>query len=216
MNTKIPLWHKEILSPASDEVLGDIDRTLPLSKFYLARGTGLALMFGHRLSRDFDFFSADLFNEEALIQKLIGLNDLTIEAKDQHTLHLTLKDIKVSFLGYQYPLLFQTKKYQSENDISIDVADERDIACMKISAVSSRGTKRDFVDLYMIAQEYSLHELFKLFKRKFSLTPYNNVHILKSLTYFTDAETEPMPDMLISLSWDTVKQFFISEVPKLL
>lgn len=216
MNTKKTLWHKEILPPASNEVLGGINQTLPLSKFYLAGGTGLALMFGHRLSRDFDFFSTDLFNEEALIQKLIGLNDLTIESKNQHTLHLTLKDIKVSFLGYQYPLLFQTKKYQSENDISIDVADERDIACMKISAVSSRGTKRDFVDLYMIAQEYSLHELFKLFKRKFSLTPYNNVHILKSLTYFTDAATEPMPDMLISLSWDTVKQFFISEVPKLL
>ncbi|MHB8581261.1 MAG: nucleotidyl transferase AbiEii/AbiGii toxin family protein [Ignavibacteriaceae bacterium] len=216
MNNEKPMWHKKILPPASDEVLAALNRTLMLSQFYLAGGTGLALMLGHRLSRDFDFFSADLFNEEALIQKLIGLNDLTIVAKGQHTLHLTLKDIKVSFLGYQYPLLFQTKKYQSDNDISMDVADERDIACMKISAIGSRGTKRDFVDLYMIAQEYSLHELFKLFKRKFSLTPYNNVHILKSLIYFVDAELDPMPDMLFPLSWDTVKKFFVSEVPKLL
>lgn len=188
MNTKKPVWHKEILPPASDEVLGDLNRTLPLSKFYLAGGTGLALMLGHRFSRDFDFFSANLSNEEALIQKLQGLNDLTIVAKDQHTLHIVLKKIKVSFLGYGYPLLFQTKKYQSDNGISIDVADERDIACMKISAISSRGTKRDFVDLYMVAQQYSLPELFMLFKQKFSLTPYNNVHILKSLTYFADAK----------------------------
>jgi hypothetical protein len=87
---------------------------------------------------------------------------------------------------------------------------------MKISEISSRGTKRDFVDLYMVAQQYNLSELFKMFQRKFSLVPYNNVHILKSLTYFIDAESEPMPDMLVPLSWDTVKQFFISEVPKLL
>ncbi|MHB8580023.1 MAG: nucleotidyl transferase AbiEii/AbiGii toxin family protein [Ignavibacteriaceae bacterium] len=216
MNTEKPMWHKEILPPASDEVLIDLNRTLPLSRFYLAGGTGLALMRGHRLSRDFDFFSPDLFNEEVLIQNMQGLSDLTIIAKSVHTLHLNLKKIKVSFLGYNYPLLFQTKEYHSETGITIKVADERDISCMKISAISGRGSKRDFVDLYMVAQQHNLPDIFRLFKQKFSLTPYNNVHILKSLTYFVDAELEPMPDMLFSLSWDTVKRFFISEVPKLL
>ncbi len=210
------LWHQEILPPASHEVLSELMRTLPLSQFYLAGGTGLSLLLGHRLSRDFDFFSTQLFDEESLIQKMQGLNDLTIVAKSEHTLHINLKELKVSFLGYTYPLLYETKKYQHENGISIDVADERDIACMKISAISSRGTKRDFVDLYIVAKQYTLSELFGLFRQKFSLTPYNNVHILKSLTYFADAELEPMPDMLIPLSWDSVKQFFVSEVPKLL
>ncbi len=216
MNTEKPLWHKEILPLASNEVLGDLNRMLPLQPFYLAGGTGLALRLGHRLSRDFDFFCTALFNEEMLIQKMRGLNDFTIVAKSEHTLHIVLKGIKVSFLGYNYPLLFQTNKFQSEIGIPVDVADARDIACMKISAISSRGTKRDFVDLYMVAQQYNLCELFTLFKHKFSLTPYNTVHILKSLTYFIDAESEPMPDMLVPLSWDTVKRFFISEVPKLL
>jgi len=144
-----------------------------------------------------------------------GLSNLTIVAKSEHTLHLTLKDIKVSFLGYQYPLLFQTKEYQTGAGTTIEIADGRDIACMKISAISGRGTKRDFVDLHMVAQQYNLPELFTLFKRKFSLTPYNNVHILKSLAYFADAELEPMPHMLVPLEWDTVKRFFIAEVPKL-
>lgn len=215
MNDEKSTWHNEILPSASAEVLGDLQRSLPLSSFYLAGGTGLALMLGHRLSRDFDFFSPDLFNEEVLIQKMHGLSDLTIVAKSEHTLHLLLKEVNVSFLGYIYPLLFPTKTYQTVTGTAIKVADERDIACMKISAISSRGTKRDFVDLYMIAQKINLHELFTLFKRKFSLTPYNNVHILKSLIYFSDAELEPMPHMLVPLAWDTVKQFFISEIPKL-
>ncbi len=213
---KPSMWHMEILPPGSHEVLSELMRTLPLSQFYLAGGTGLALLLGHRLSRDFDFFSTQLFDEDSLIQRMQGLDDLTIVAKSEHTLHINLKELKVSFLGYTYPLLYKTKEYQPETGISIDVADERDIACMKISAISSRGTKRDFVDLYMVAQQYNLPELFKLFKQKFSLTPYNNVHILKSLTYFADADLDPMPDMLIPLSWDTVKKFFVSEVPKLL
>lgn len=209
-------WHEEVLPLASDEVLSNLDQALTLSKFYLAGGTGLALMLGHRVSHDFDFFNSELFNENTLIQKIQELNNFTITAKDEHTLHIVIKDINVSFLGYNYPLLFQTNEYKSNTGISLCVADERDIACMKISAIGSRGTKRDFIDLYMIAQQYSLPELFKFFKQKFSMTPYNNIHILKSLIYFIDAESEPMPDMLISLSWDTVKQFFTSEVPKLL
>jgi len=215
MNAEKSTWHNEILPPASAEVLDDLNTTLLLSHFYLAGGTGLAFMLGHRLSRDFDFFSPDLFNAEVLIQKMQGLSELTIVAKSEHMLHLLMKEIKVSFLGYNYPLLFPTKIYQTGTGSAIEVADERDIACMKISAIGSRGTKRDFVDLYMVAQIFNLSDLFTLFKRKFSLTPYNNVHILKSLTYFINAELEPMPHMLVPLAWDTVKQFFTSEIPKL-
>lgn len=213
MNT---MWHQEILPSASFDVLREIARVLPLSEFYLAGGTGLGLIYGHRLSNDLDFFNSQLFNEDSLIQHMQGLNDLTIVAKSEHTVHITLKDIKISLMGYSYPLLFSTKQYQPGKDILINVADERDIACMKISAISSRGTKRDFIDLYEAARHYSLEELYRLFQQKFSLTPYNNVHILKSLTYFADAESEPMPDMLIPISWETVKGFFISEVPRLL
>ena len=52
---KTSVWHKEILPFASREVLSDLLRTMSLSQFYLAGGTGLALLYGHRLSRDFDF-----------------------------------------------------------------------------------------------------------------------------------------------------------------
>ncbi|MHB9010669.1 MAG: nucleotidyl transferase AbiEii/AbiGii toxin family protein [Ignavibacteriaceae bacterium] len=107
MNTS--MWHKEILPPASHEVLSDLLQTIPLSRFYLAGGTGLALLLGHRLSRDFDFFSTQLFNEESLIQGMQGLKNLTIVAKSEHTLHITLRELKVSFLGYTYPLLYQTR-----------------------------------------------------------------------------------------------------------
>lgn len=34
------------------------------------------------------------------------------------------------------------------------------------------------------------------------------MHILKSLTYFTDAELDPMPKMLVDVTWSQVKRFF--------
>jgi hypothetical protein len=87
---------------------------------------------------------------------------------------------------------------------------------MKISAIASRGAKRDFVDLYVVAKGFGLPALLELFRQKFALAQYNMVHILKSLAYFADAEKDPMPHMLIPLTWDEVTQFFRREVPRLL
>jgi hypothetical protein len=216
MNIENITWHKEILPKSSESVLNDLDRVISLSPFYLAGGTGLALKRGHRFSRDFDFFSTKLFDEELLLQKMQGLKNLTIVSKSTTTLHIVLNKINVSFLGYLYPLLFPKMEYRTKAGVIIEVADERDIACMKISAISGRGTRRDFIDLYMVARLYGLKELFELFQKKFSLTPYNNIHVLKSLVYFDDAEREPLPDMRIPLAWETVKRFLTVEVPRLL
>jgi len=59
-------------------------------------------------------------------------------------------------------------------------------------------------------------ELLELFQEKFARAACNLVHVLKSLTYFEDADKDPMPDMLLSLSWEEVKSFFLSQSPRLL
>jgi hypothetical protein len=87
---------------------------------------------------------------------------------------------------------------------------------MKISAIASRGTKRDFVDLYALTRHYGLEQLLGWFSRKYAQTNYSMLHVLKSLTYFEEAEQDPMPDMLMSLSWEEVKQLFRTEAPRLL
>jgi hypothetical protein len=86
---------------------------------------------------------------------------------------------------------------------------------MKISAIAGRGTRRDFVDVYVAAQQYGLEHLLHLFRKKYAAANYNQVHLLKSLMYFQDAEREPLPDLLISLSWDDITQFFRREVARL-
>ena len=126
-------------------------------------------------------------------------------------MHAVIGETKVSLLAYDYPLLFELADLSGTL-----IADARDIACMKLSAVASRGTKRDFVDLYVAARQFGLQELIDLFQQKYSQVRYNGVHLLKSLGYFADADVEPMPDMLIPLEWEAVKSYFQTEVTRLL
>jgi hypothetical protein len=186
------------------------DRAL-LKDAYLAGGTGLALHMGHRLSVDLDFFVRELFDEEALLQRIQEVPGFSLVSRSPQTLHANIQGTKVSFLGYRYPLLFPLALFAG-----VPVADQRDIACMKISAIAGRGTKRDFIDLYFAAGRFGLAELLGLFSRKYVQTGYNRIHILKSLVFFDDAEKDPLPHMLAPLDWNAVKLFFRHEAPGLL
>jgi hypothetical protein len=200
------------MEPLTEETVQELRRCPCLAPFYLAGETGLALRLGHRRSADLDFFSFESFQEDALIQQLLQrLAEFSVVAKAPATLHTHITGTKVSFLAFGYPLLFPCEPF-----LGVNVADARDIACMKVNAIASRGTKRDFIDLYVVSQTYGLPEIIEWFRTKFAAANYSMVHILKSLTFFDDAENDPPPKMLISLSWDAVKNFFTKEVPGLL
>jgi hypothetical protein len=203
------LWHPEVLLADAQQTLATLSRHPVLQPFYLA-GTALALQCGHRTSADLDFFSNDTLDEDSLLAALKALSGITVVSKSPETLHLHIGSTKVSFLGYHYPALFPFFTYEG-----VRVADPRDIAAMKLSAVASRGTKRDFVDLYVLSQRYNLKELIRLFDQKFAQTAFNDLHLMKSMTYFADADKEPMPHMLDPITWENIKQFFATEVPRL-
>jgi hypothetical protein len=205
------MWHREVITEAIERTLRDLQGTSVPQNFYLAGGTGLALHVGHRRSIDLDFFSREPFDPEAILGEVEKLEGLQVLAKDLETLHLTLRGTKVGFLGYRYPLLFPCDAF-----LEVKVADARDIACMKVSAIAGRGTKRDFIDLYAVSQHHELKQVLTWFKAKYAQANYSMVHVLKSLTYFEDAEKDPMPHMLVALTWERVKQFFATEVPPLL
>ena len=57
--------------------------------------------------------------------------------------------------------------------------------------------------------------LLKKFREKYGKTNYSPYHLVKSLVYFAEAEKEPVPRLLLPLSWRDVKQFFETEVGKL-
>jgi len=203
--------YPESINSKTKRILEKI-RSGPLARdFYLAGGTGLALQLGHRQSIDLDWFSEHDFSNEKIKRNLALLGNFKLLSEQKGTIHGTLDEIRVSFFYYGYKLLFPLVKFED-----INLVDERDIAAMKIDAVSSRGSKKDFIDLYFLLEKYSLVELIGFFEKKYKGIEYNKLHILKSLSYFDDAENEPMSIMIKEVEWEKIKDRIRAEVKKLI
>lgn len=210
MQDNEPVWHREVLSPEAERALAKLRTLGVLDKCYLAGGTGLALHLGHRRSHDLDFFSPGPVGPEALIRKMQTQAGFAVAALAPDTLHATLERTKVSFLAYPYPALFPFSAF-----LGVNVADPRDIACMKLVAIASRGVRRDFIDLYVVARQYGLVQLLESFRQKYAAVNYSLMHLLKSLQYFEIADQEPTPDLLAPLDWEEVKRYCQNEVMRL-
>jgi len=182
-----------------------------VQNFYLAGGTALAIQLGHRESIDLDFFSREKFSAQKLKYELSKIGKLAVDYEDEDTLNGTLDDVKVSFFYYGYAQSFDLVKYEN-----IFLADERDIAAMKIDTISARGSKKDFVDIYFLMQRHSLSQLIGFFEEKYKNIRYNKLHILKSLIYFADANDNPDPLMLMDFDWEKIKTLMEQEVRMIL
>lgn len=198
--------YPQTLYPKTRQVLDKIKNLSFMNDFYLAGGTALALQLGHRKSIDLDFFSGNFPKRDIILQKIRDFNP-NITHESPGTIDCLIDDVKVSFLEYNYPLLEDLKEFEN-----VKIASVLDIACMKLSATSSRGSKKDFIDLYVILQNFSLEELFSKFEKKFFGVSYQKLILLKSLTYFSDAENEPDPDYTQMLSWDDIKSYIENKV----
>jgi len=203
-----------VLPPKSKNVLQYL-RKLPLSSFYLAGGTGLALQIGHRISIDFDFFSdsdpLDAANRLEILSALTKAGaKFNIETDKDRTLQLAIEGVRVSFFNYPYPMLDGLVQLECFKTASL-----KDIGAMKLSALINRGARRDFVDLFEIVNRISLSELLECAGKKYSQTTDFPLQALKSLLYFDDAEPEPMPELLVPISWSEIRSFFEREVPLL-
>jgi hypothetical protein len=198
-----------VLSPASEMALRVLSQQDFMKSFYIAGGTGCALYIGHRRSQDFDFFSQTEFDIFLLHNALRNLGRFVADYSGAGTLVGRLDGTKISLFHYIYPLLEETTDY-----LGVRLASLVDIGCMKIDAISSRGTKRDFVDLFFILKtlRLNLKTFFGNFERKYGPDGFNRHHVLKSLVYFEDADKEPEPEMLVDVSWPETKRFFVENV----
>lgn len=180
--------------------------------WYLAGGTALALQVGHRASVDLDFFtSLKKFDEVAMERALMSTGGWETDFREAGTVYGRLMNAKMSLIAY--PFFVPSQAFVKYGNIRILIP--ADIAAMKIIAISQRGRKRDFIDLYWYIK--NREPLVPIIQHAISQYPgqqHNVPHFLKSLTYFTDAESDPMPNTNFEVSWPEVKKFFQDEAVK--
>ncbi len=199
--------------PTTMELLKFLMQYDSLSNTFLVGGTALALQLGHRISVDIDLFSTLDFETNDILTEL--RNDLDFQVimqKDKNSLIINARKnstnnefVKVDFVKYPYPLLTKLKQEDGIRILSVD-----DIIPMKLSAIANRGAKKDFFDIYELMKTYTLSDMLKLFSKKYP--DIAHFHILKSLTYFEDAEAEFDPITLNNTNWEIVKKTITNNV----
>ncbi|MEW6747615.1 MAG: nucleotidyl transferase AbiEii/AbiGii toxin family protein [Planctomycetota bacterium] len=200
-----------ILSREQARVLELLSQEKGCSSFYLAGGTGLALRLGHRRSEDFDFFSASAFENLVWKEKLNRLAPIAVLQDSSGTLTVEIESVRTSLFHYSYPLL----ESPEPTPWGFGIASNADIGAMKLAAVASRGSKRDFFDLFALCSgPLPFAALLEAFHKKFAGVRFDEYHLLRSLAYFEDAEGEPDLRMVLPISWEQVKQFFRTLVVK--
>lgn len=194
-------FHESVLTSVQVRVLRALGPLAKSEGFYLAGGTAVALRFGHRRSVDFDWFAPTFENADALTTRIAkrGLT-LKVGQTEAGTIIGSIDGVKISFFQYRHPLVDPVDFWP---DCGIDIASARDLQAMKLLAIAQRGSRKDFVDVHELLQQgASLRDMLQAFDAKFSA---DRISVLRGLTYFDDAEAEPMPEMLTTREWKTVR-----------
>lgn len=197
------MLHYETIEPQTLELLRKLQRLPSLRNTRLVGGTSLALQIGHRKSIDLDFFGEVSVDSIVLTDELRELGNLVV-LKASSRIHICLlNNIKVDIIDYSYPWLEESVYCDNLN-----LGGLKDIVAMKLAAITGRGTKKDFIDLYYLSQRYTLSEMLSFYEQKY---PDGTAFmVLKSLSYFDDAEHEPSPFMLDKVDWPEVKKHILS------
>jgi len=84
-----------------------------------------------------------------------------------------------------------------------------------LDAISNRGARKDFYDLYFITREKSLDSLFQQADQKFAGDRYFLIRSLEALVDFDIADKQDEPELLTPVTWEQVKAFFTDEARRL-
>ena len=196
----------QTVEPDTLELLKKLATQQELQETRLVGGTALALQYGHRQSVDLDFFGHLPEDREALLDVIRSVGNVTVLNRSKAILQTVINDVKVDFVDYsRYPWIDEPIV-----EDGFTLASDKDIAAMKVNAIIGRGTRKDFIDLYVLLQHYSLTEILDFYRQKYP--EFSEYRALLSMTYFDDAEMQDMPRMFITTPWDTMKSAIIKAV----
>ena len=191
----------ETVEPSTLSLLRKLQSLPELAATRLVGGTALALQLGHRVSVDLDVFGAWDYSLD-LTDVLRKVGDVQKESGTPNGRmgFFFIDGIKVDCVAYD---MYEWLEPPVEEN-GVRLAGIRDIAAMKINAITNRGTRKDFVDLVRLLDDHPLAEMFSWYMAKYKGA--NPALALRSLSYFVDAETMPMPRMFVPFDWVTAKE----------
>ena len=195
------MLHLNTIDKAMHQVLLSLLGKKYLSDFSLVGGTSLSLRYGHRRSIDLDLFSPIEF-DPSLLDELIKTDypNYVYRGNNRYMLFCNIGPVKTDIIYHPFKLLSPVEIIDNIRLFSIE-----DVAAMKLFAICKRGTRKDFYDLWMLAQHFTPIQLATFFQEKYGQEKL--IFLRKSVLYFEEADISEQPEVLIEkLDWQRVKK----------
>lgn len=193
------MLHFSTIDASTLELLEKLMQVPEFENLRLVGGTSLALQLGHRNSVDIDLFGKMSTDYLELNIILTSVGTVSPLKKSPNIFIYLLDEIKVDLVNYPYPWIDEELRVDN-----LRLASKQDIAAMKLSAITGRGSKKDFIDLYFLLKEFSLDQMLQFYSQKYH--DGSEFLVLKSLSYFEDAENDEMPKMFEKVFWSEIKE----------
>lgn len=203
------MLQKQTVAPATFSLLEELMKLPIINDGALVGGTALSLMYGHRTSIDLDIFLSRKPEWNNLSEQLVHhFGSRFVYEKRRITIGIFgfIDDIKVDIVYYPHALLNPLLNYEGLRFYS-----PLDIAAMKINAILGRGKKKDFWDIYILLDHFTLSEIIDAYQTKFP-SQQLLISVPNALLYFEDAEESEQPNCLMGKSWSDIKLRITKEV----
>ena len=200
----------DAIEPETFSLLKRLQALPMLAETRLVGGTALALQLGHRISVDLDIFGKWDYSEDlGDAFSALGRTEKESGTPNGRMSFFYIGGVKVDCVAYDMYEWLEPPVVEE----GVRLAGIKDIAAMKVNAITNRGTRKDFVDMARLLDDYPLSDIFAWYRAKYPEA--NPALAMRSMSYFADAETMPMPKMLIPFDWEKAKDRIRAAVRKL-
>ena len=188
----------EILPEGQRSLWPTLAALAPLG-WVLYGGTAIALRYGHRVSVDFDFFSAQPLHRQELALALPWLASAVVLQDQPETLTLLVpvapdNEVKVSF--FVGMVIGRVSDPEISNDGVAQVASPLDLLATKLKVLLQRAERKDYLDVATLLQSgLSLADGLAAANALYG-SSFPPEEALKALVYFADGD---LPELQISI-----------------
>ena len=212
--------HYETVTPLLINSLKGLMSEPLFDSFRLVGGTNLSLRLGHRISDDIDLFTDAQYGsiDFSLLESYLEQSFPYFDSPNKSNVvgfgrmyYIGLNKDDAIKLDLMY-----TDEFFSPVEIidGLRFASIEQIAAMKLQAISTGGRKKDWWDIHMLLELFSLEEMLA-FHQRWQPWTHDRKELLDALVDFSAPDQQPNPRCLLGKDWDIIKMDIIDEVARL-
>ncbi|KUJ59226.1 hypothetical protein AR687_24215 [Flavobacteriaceae bacterium CRH] len=211
--------HFNTVTPLLRTILEDLMQAQEFDAFRLVGGTALSLYYGHRMSVDIDLFSDAEYRsiDFKAIDDYLRAHYFYVDSMDIQPVGMG----KSYYVGRSAEESVKLDLYYTDEFIdpvqeygSIRLASRSEIAAMKLDVVQRGGRKKDFWDIHMLREDFSIREMFALHEQRYPYT-HDRTLLIDQFTDFSGADEDFEPLCLRGRHWELIKLDMIEMIEDL-